>query len=264
MIEQYAIDLLGGRKLFDVDMLDDDSWLAIVGTDHADAAIFHETEVALNRRFRFPIARLVDSERFVVVDARATSTADENGLIVQFDSPWNPIRFHAGDGIADLLVTPNFIVATYFDEGVFGDTPISHDGLAVFDRNGRHQFGYQSRLTSTAVDVADCYAACTLTGDEIAFIPYTEFPLVTWNLKTGAHRTMQLPSALHGVAAITACRSDFYLFSPYNAKQTLFHFAHGNYRQIAEVDGRLKSIRHGRFIRVDPSGFSVVDCQNLV
>lgn len=264
MIEQHSVELLGKRKLFDVDMQDDDSWLAIVGHNVANAVIVHETELRLNRQFHFPIIRRLDSDRFVVVDARTSSPTDDNGMIVHVDSPWNPIVFHAGDGIADLLVTSNHIVTTYFDEGVFGDTPISHDGLAVFDRDGNHQFGYQSRLTSRAVDLADCYAACTLSGDEIAFSPYTGFPLVIWNLKTGSHQTSQLPSSLHGVSAMASHRNDFFLYSPYNSKRTLFHFANGNCRQIAELDGRLKTIRNGRFLRIDHSSFSVIDCRNAV
>lgn len=261
VIDQRSIQQFDKRQLFDADMQDDDSWLALVGDDSADTAVIHDTEFRLNRAFRYPVVRQLGTEGFVVVDRRASSTTDLNGMVFRYDSPSKPISFHAGDGIADLLVTSNFIVTTYFDEGVFGRTPISHDGLAVFDHEGSFQFGYCSRLTARAVRVVDCYAACTITGDDIAFVAYTEFPLVTWNLKTGFHQTTPLPPALHGISAMSADRDEFFLYSPYRTKRALIHYSRGSYKQVAQLDGRMKSIRNGRFLSILESSFSVVDCR---
>jgi hypothetical protein len=68
-------------------------------------------------------------------------------------------EFCVGDGVADVLVTGQRIVVTYFDEGVFGDVPPSSEGLCVFSPDGELKLGYQSGIKNP-VDVADCYCAC--------------------------------------------------------------------------------------------------------
>ena len=264
MIEHYCVDLLGGRTLLDADMSSDGTWIAVVGSETADSAITLGTEIRLHRKFRFPIVRIIDSRRFVVVDARTTSSDDKNATLVSIDTPWKPLKFHAGDGIADVVITPGYIVCTYFDEGVFGNSPISNEGVSVFDFDGKFCFGYQSRLRGAAVDVADCYAACHISGDDIAFCPYTGFPLVNWNLKTGSHSTAHFPAELHGASAMTAFRDDYFFHSPYKSPNVVFHYKNGNYRQIANHTGRLKTLRNGRFLCTESDGFSTIDCRNAV
>lgn len=264
MIEYCNVKLEGGHELFDADMSSDGNWIAVVGSEVADLAISLGTEIRLPRCFRFPIVRLIDHERFLVIDSRAKSECDLNAYLISVASPSRPINFHAGDGIADVLVTTNYIICTYFDEGVFGDCPISAEGVSVFDFTGKFCFGYQSRLTCDAVDIADCYAACNDNGDAIAFCAYTGFPIVHWNLKSGSHIAAQLPDELHGVSAMSAFQGDIFLYSPYKSRNVLFHYKNGHYRQIGTEEGRLKTLRDGRFLRREPEGFSIIDCRNCV
>ena len=264
MIEHYSVELLGNRTLFDADMSSDGTWIAVVGSDTADAAICFGTEIRLHRKFHFPIVRIIDHERFLVVDSRTTTSDDKNATLVSVGSPWKPLNFHVGDGIQDILITTNFIVCTYFDEGIFGNTPISHEGVSVFGFDGVFSFGYRSRLRATAVDVSDCYAACHINGDDISFCPYDGFPLVNWSLKTGSHSTARLPGKLHGAHAMTAFRGDYFFHSPYKSRNVLFHYNHGNYRQIATQESRLKTLRDGQFLRVESDGFSIIKCRNAI
>jgi hypothetical protein len=90
--------------LFNADVGPDRVWVAVVGSVAADTAIYLGIELRLNRRFRFPIVRIIDQQRFLVVDARC-APGDKNAAIVSIDTPWRPLSFHAGDGIEDVLVT---------------------------------------------------------------------------------------------------------------------------------------------------------------
>ena len=255
MNSTYSVNNLNGRTLFDADVSSNGNWVAVVGLkDIADTAIYLGNEIRLHRRFRYPIVRIVGHNLFLIVDARAAKS-DPNASLVSLDSPWKPKTFHAGDGIKDVIVTTNHIVFTYFDEGVFGDSPISQEGLSVFDHAGTYRFGYLSRLGSAAVDVADCYAACHVNGDEIAFCPYTAFPLVNWDLRTGAHSTVRLPSELHGLAAMTAHRGEYFFHSSYKSRTAIFHYKAGEHRQIGTYDSRLKTLRDGQFLHLDTDAF---------
>jgi len=264
MIERHNVEFLGNRTIFDADMSSDGTWIAVVGTDTADSAIYLGTEVRLHRQCRFPIVRIIDRHRFLVVETRTTTPDDKNAMLVSIDAPWKPLTFHAGDGIQDVLVTTNYIVCTYFDEGIFGNTSVSSEGIAVFNFDGGFCFGYRSRLKSAAVEISDCYAACNINGDEIAFCSYIGFPLVNWNLETGSHAVARLPGGLHYPSAITAIRGEYFFHSPYKSPNDMFHYKNGNYRQVATEVGGLKTLRDGKFLRVEIDGFSIIHCRNVM
>ncbi len=260
MNDIHKIELPDSRKVFDADLSVNGNWIAIVGGDTADTALYAGTEVRLHRQFRFPNVRIIDQQRFLVVDSHAKTPSDTNASLVSVDSPWRPINFHAGDGIQDVLVTTNHIVCTYFDEGIFSNNPFSIEGVSAFDFSGRFCFGYRSRLKTAAVEIDDCYAACNVNGDEIAFCAYTGFPRVNWNLRTGTHAVVPLPGELHGASAMTSCRGIYFFYSPYKSRHAISEYNEGNYRQIATVEGRLKTLRDGKFLRIEPDEFSIIDC----
>ncbi|MFN7924486.1 MAG: hypothetical protein U0Q16_30575 [Bryobacteraceae bacterium] len=93
---------------------------------------------------------------------------DSNGRILR--------EFCLGDGIEELQTTQSGAIwASYFDEGVFGNT-IASAGLIRFDSFGNVEFKFQPR---GGMDwITDCYALNVESNDSTWFYYYTPFPLV--------------------------------------------------------------------------------------
>jgi hypothetical protein len=81
--------------------------------------------------------------------------------------------FTLGDGIQHVQTTPDGqIWVGYFDEGVFGNTPISQSGINCFDKVGKLTYSHGNET------MADCYALNVISNKEVWSCYYTEFPLV--------------------------------------------------------------------------------------
>lgn len=82
-----------------------------------------------------------------------------------------------GDGIEHLQTTPRGAIWTgYFDEGVFGDDPVSAGGLAAWDAHGANTYQYRPEDGLDAI--CDCYALNVADERETWLYYYTEFALV--------------------------------------------------------------------------------------
>ncbi len=242
-----VIPLTIAGRIRDADVLPDGTWAAVVGFQGADYLSTADRTIELGRTYSAPLVRLLDHRRVVIVDPTPEHSRDENGMILPIGSPHNPTHFHAGTAVADVVVTPQFIACTFRDEGVTSREPVSVDGIAIFNHSGRHRFGYLSRIAD-AVDVLDCYAACATTGDEIAFLAYPSFRLVTWNLLSNTQALTDLPKEVVGAQALAYHGSTFYFHAPYRRKHDLFQLAQGRCQRIGEIRGPAKAIRGGRFL----------------
>jgi hypothetical protein len=116
---------------------------------------------------------------WLLVRGRANDEKDSNGHV--YDADGKLLRsFHAGDGIAAVQTSHNgHVWIGYFDEGVFGNTPLGTSGLACLDPHGRPVF----RFTDLGADrliqsMADCYAFNVCSDREAWLYYYTDFPLV--------------------------------------------------------------------------------------
>jgi hypothetical protein len=116
---------------------------------------------------------------WLLVRGRANDETDNNAHV--YDADGKLLRsFHAGDGIAAVQTSHNgHIWIGYFDEGVFGNTPLGRSGLACLDPHGRPLF----RFTDLGADrliqnMADCYAFNVCSDHEAWLYYYTDFPLV--------------------------------------------------------------------------------------
>ena len=112
-------------------------------------------------------------------ERRAKGETDRNAHVFSLDG--TPIRsFHAGDGIEEVQTTEaGDIWVSYFDEGVFGDTPLGGSGLACLDSAGRVEFKFNDlALAGSVPDIADCYAFNVCSDQEVWACYYTDFPLV--------------------------------------------------------------------------------------
>lgn len=119
----------------------------------------------------------LETDHWLLVRGRAADFDDRNAFVTdgggQFVS-----RFHAGDGINDVQVTTDSrIWFSYFDEGVFGSTPLSQNGLVCLDTNGQTLFEY-GLLPRRPGDICDCYALNVTGKHDTWLYYYTDFPLV--------------------------------------------------------------------------------------
>jgi hypothetical protein len=94
-----------------------------------------------------------------------------------YDFAGRPLRkFALGDGIEDLQTTASGdIWASYFDEGVFGDT-VGSAGLVRFDAHGTPTYEFQP--TAGLDCISDCYALNVENNETVWFYYYTPFLLV--------------------------------------------------------------------------------------
>ncbi|MBY0504329.1 MAG: hypothetical protein K2X03_10480 [Bryobacteraceae bacterium] len=94
-----------------------------------------------------------------------------------FDKAGAPVRqILLGDGIADLQATNSGqIWASYFDEGVFGES-IGQYGLLCFDDKGTIIFRYHPPAGLDTI--CDCYCLNVVSAREAWCSYYTEFPIV--------------------------------------------------------------------------------------
>lgn len=121
----------------------------------------------------------LSKEGWLLVRARSKGETDRNAHVFSLDGM--PIRsFHAGDGIKDVQTTEaGDIWVSYFDEGVFGDTPLGGSGLACLNRSGKVQFNFNEVAWAGKMpDIADCYAFTVCSEREVWACYYTDFPLV--------------------------------------------------------------------------------------
>jgi hypothetical protein len=87
--------------------------------------------------------------------------------------------FHAGDGLADVQTTREGRVwISYFDEGIFGHTHLSGNGLVCLDTYGMPVFRFGDLADPVVETMADCYALNVCSGKEVWLYYYTDFRLV--------------------------------------------------------------------------------------
>jgi len=158
-------------------------------------------------------------DRWVLVRGRAGGEDDRNAHVYEADG--TPAHsFHAGDGIADVQATERgSIWVSYFDEGVFGDTPLGRSGLACFDRDGQPAFHLGNLPDPVLTSMADCYALNVCSDRETWLYFYTDFPLVRLlDRKVAAHWMMPVA----GSHALAVDRGQVLLGGSYKRKESLF------------------------------------------
>src|SRR5213594_49459 len=249
----------GWGELIDLDVLDSGDW---AGVFRDGSNLFVRT--AKNKSvapdgIRFPIIRCLEPGRIALIDTRTQE--DRTNAWILCPQRNEIVEFFAGDGIQDVLANSDTIVVTYFDEGVFGRIRPGDEGVAVFDSRGHLRAGYRSTLGSRAVDIADCYAACWESDWRIAFLPYTEFPLVRLDVRTFDQNVVQTPRRLHGSSAISVSRGDALFFGPYDEKRSILAWhSGGEISSVGAHSGPLRGLRGGRFLTHGTSGFTIVEC----
>jgi hypothetical protein len=251
-------------EVVDVDVIDGQDWIAVVRTrTDRQLVLFAEgTSIKPPRRLDFPIVRSAGGGRVLLADTRVDEADETNGYLV--DSRGEVIRIFAfGDGIQDVLVSTDKIVVTYFDEGIFGDTPSPAPyGLAVFDFDGGFKFGWNSNPLSGDVEIDDCDCAARAADGRLFFYPYPNYLLIALDLATMTHDRWETPNVLHGSNALTiATASDAAFFhSPYRDGSGIYRWRIGaaDAQRVGEHDGRMRGRPNGSFLSVEPAGYALL------
>lgn len=182
----------------------------------------------------FPLIEQSSDGRTIIAASRCNVTesrAEASGAIFSVDGQMEA-EFVIGDAVCDLLATTRgFFWASYFDEGIFGDGPISKDGLACFDMdlNGGQVWGFSRSQQGRFMD--DCYAITAHETDkdinvwayyysafELARITYPGFHVAIWK------------TPVEGAGAIAAWEQRVAFFGSYDDRDTSRY-------QLFDIDG---------------------------
>ncbi len=106
---------VGQDKILDLDTDEQGQFIAFT---NSKTVITNGTSLTIDKEIRFPIIRRLDLETFLIADCRTDKLP--NGHIYDFNGQLIK-SFLIGDGIQDIIIHNKRIVATYFDEGVYGE-----------------------------------------------------------------------------------------------------------------------------------------------
>ncbi len=163
-VGRYPTKPAGGHYRFRIHYRSGDDWLS------TDLPPTHEP---------YYFVQPLPDGQWLLVRGRAADEHDANAHVHSAEG--RLLRsFHAGDAIEDVQTTERGQVwVSYFDEGVFGHTPLGTSGLACLDRRGKPLFRFTDLGPDPLVQkMADCYALNVCSDDETWLYYYTDFPLV--------------------------------------------------------------------------------------
>jgi hypothetical protein len=267
-VQQHAIPTMAG-EVHAFTLLNDGGWIAYTGDKRPphgrglrrtsnDQLVTASGSMKTPLECRNPVLATAQESHLVLADSHG-------GIAAVIDLHGNvAARFEAGDCIEQVLCNSERIVLTYFDQGVFSGRSPSDEGVAIFSPSGDFITGFHSKFGWKPVGIADCYCACLDPLGRLLFSPYTDFPLVRWDVTTGEMSLWELPEELHACGALSATESHAYFWAPQNEKTNrIFRFDLES-GQIT-VAGELAPPRHrqplpeGRFLAWDNTSYLIVD-----
>ncbi len=262
MIKQTSHEIKGlPGDIVDLDLTASGMPIGVTEYGRTQVLFFDDKLVGLPREVRFPIVAAIDERTALLVDSRTDDR--ENAWIVAESGDVNR-SFFAGDAIESILASERSLVITYFDESAASSTGIEGQGLAVFDVEGNFNFGYRDCFGAEADDIVDCYCVCWSGTERVDFLPYTDFPFITFDLAERSQQKSATPSGLHGSHALSRIGSTVYFHSPYHDKAGIYKWtiATQTAERVGVHTGPLKSYKGGQFLAVGKWGFTIVDPTN--
>jgi hypothetical protein len=198
--------------------------------------------------------RLIDDERVFVFHYRY----GENALVVSRGGEVTA-RWSIPPGLSDVIVTDDFIVVGYCDEGVYHHGgELGENGLAAFTFDGEVAFRYQREIRGS-VDIADLYAMAPLGGNRVAFSAYTGFEYVELDIGTREHVARPTPSAVHYSRALASDGVSAWFLTRQNIVRRL-DIDTGRVAECGRFpDGTLvRGLVGGRFLSAGANGYTIV------
>ncbi len=252
---KHHLDGLPG-PLSDLDLTQSGSWIGVTQIGDNQSLSFAGKIIDVPEPFRFPKIAAIDDETVLLVNSRAWT--DRNALIIT-SSGEVKAQFHAGDAIQDVLASSKFIAVTYFDESALTSPGIEGNGVAIFDVEGNFLFGYRDLFEDEAVEIADCYAACWADENQLLFFPYTDFPLIAFDLEGKTQTRWEPPDVVSGSGAITTLDEKVYFHSPYSDESGIYEWQIGSEfaAKVGSCSSSLRGMRKGKFLALGSDGYEV-------
>lgn len=253
---EYRIENFS-KPFVDLDITQSGLWVGVTDfSDDEQSVYFGKNQVRLSEKVKFPIVRAIDDETVLVANSRAWS--QNNAWIISASGEVKS-NFAAGDAIENIVITKDFIVVGYFDEAAcYGE------GLTVFDFQGNEVFGYEEAFGKEAVSIYDCYASALVKENQIIICPYTEFPLVFFDIETKTQQIWETPAAVHGSSAITKLNDKIYFHSPYSDKFGIYEWKIES-EKAEKVDEYsnyfVRGLPEGKFLAKGDSGYTIISLQ---
>ena len=247
------------QPLADLDITQSGSWVGVSEYSEAGQSVYFGDEqiIKLPENIGLPIIRSIDNETVLVARLR-TGREQKNAWIIK-SSGEIKAHFFIGDAIEDIVITKDFIAATYFDEAA-----CHGDGIEIYSFDGERLFGYEELFGNDAVEIYDCYAAALVEDNQIIFCPYTEFPLVLFDIAARTQQVWETPAAVQGFHAITKLDDKIYFHHSYPKKFAIFEWRIGSEEaeKIGEYANYLvRGLPGGRFLAKSNSSYTIISLQ---
>jgi len=216
---------------------------------------------------RYPCVRWIDPTRALLVDSRS-DIGSEGAAIDESGTQQSHPRI--GEAVEDVVLTDGYIVGTYFDEGAFGDDPLSKNGVAVFRRDGAYEWGWNESRSDEIPWVYDCYAAGGGDGDTIGVWIYTQFQDSRYafgilDIAQRSVRLFQLPDTIFDrVLALTSTPEGVWIFATRSwdedREERIVAWRPGTdqYTTVSSPGNLTRGLRGGRFLRKTDTGLDLV------
>lgn len=251
-MESIRLDIpVSSGCLLDVDVMSNDEWVGIFDFGGVQK-IFWKNFIEIPYHCRYPIIRYISREALVLIDGVGDGNTSNAWV---FDQSGHMLReFYVGYGISDVMVSREYLICTYDDVAISeGGCPQS-EGIFFFSHEGEQRFGYKSMFGKDAVEIDDCYCAL-VDNNNLMFIPYMDFPLVSIDLLKLNQKVIDIPEGIYGASAIAKCRDSLFVFGPFDHESEFYkwNMINGNMARLdmAINPKRIRGVSGGRFVVVD-------------
>lgn len=253
--------------ILDVDIADDGRVLVLYGDEARRFVRLNEREINIQSDYKPDRVRFIDDEFFLftgeISDGYYATMYSFEGY-----SRWG---WEIGQDIEDINVVGRWVVIGLGD--------ISMRGVLLLPTLGHSKIYYEDFFGEDAVSTVDCYALCKGEKDVLYFFPYTEFPLVRWDLRTMSQLVTPTPEVVEGAKAISIQGNDCYFYSPFDdedfdpdfPKHTIFEVRENNFyrweigtdtvQMVGEFPksrGKVRGLPGGTFLVVEADSYSVI------
>lgn len=187
----------------------------------------------------FPALEPLPDGGFVVADQRSRANEDHVQLFDAFGRCG--ARFRVGDAVEHLQADEaGDLWVGYFDEGIYGDDPLSWPGLRCWSPTGEALWSFEP--APGVRDISDCYAL-NVHGRTAWAYPYTDFPLLEIHRERGVRVRR---TGVHGAKGLAVHGDRLVLFGGYQEE-------HDRIVDCRLTDETAEPVTEGRLVLPDGS-----------
>jgi hypothetical protein len=213
---------------------------------------------------RHPQVRWIGPARALLYDIR-TQESQPNAVIID-KGGGAALHLSIGDAVENVLWIDDYIVATYFDEGVFGEQRCSRGGIVIFNRNAQYVWGWNSSPAGASTPVYDCYAAAHAGDKTIGALIYTSFRQGSYafamlDVETRSIALHAVPPILYRTHALTYGGDGAWLFAVRaDGEQHVIAWQPGHLEfDVAPAPVRLtRGVKGSRFFSITDQAMAIV------